>query len=262
MRIRAKKGAVILGVIAGAAIATALTVYNVNVGNSVNVSDIEDSGLLNGLAENVEEALNGGGTSAVIADANAGDTAASAGVMGDVFGEDAQKNEDGYVAPASDPAEEESAFVNSDDTGEAARQTDTDADSSLTVEEEDDRDVSAVEQVSNEQEDGEVQTYVEAVPQTRTETVVEEKIVSVEVPVSVVEEITVNEEADPVYFYSETGEAAVNELTTTRRAEEALAAQEADKARVEAAADESNASGNDWKVPVSDGYDDSFIVFN
>ena len=233
MRIRAKKGAILLGAIAGAAVATALIVYNVNDGNSVNVSDIEDSGLLSGLAENVEEALNGNTVPAVIADADSGDTAASAGVMGSILDEEAQKNEDSSVVSTSDPATEEAAFVNN--AGESAQrdrqggelppeQSNTDVDSDLAGEEQYERSVSVDGQTSYEQ----------------------------------------SGEADPVYFYSETGAAATGEFTTTRRAREALAAKQADMERLEAAAKESskNTSEGDWKVPDSDSYDDSFIVFN
>lgn len=273
MRIRAKKGAILLGAIAGAAVATALIVYNVNDGNSVNVSDLEDSGLLSGLAENVEEALNGNTVPAVIADADSGDTAASAGVMGSILDEEAQKNEDSSIESNSDPATEEAAFVNS--AGESAHgdrqggelppeQSNTDVDSDLAGEEQYERSVSVDGQTSYEQSGKEVRTYVEVIPQTHSETVVDERIVRVEVPVSVVEEITVNVEADPVYFYSETGAAATGEFTTNRRAREALAAKQADMERLEAAAKESskNTSEGDWKVPDSDSYDDSFIVFN
>ena len=273
MRIRAKKGAILLCAIAGAAVVSALIVYNVNHGNSVNVSDIEDSGLLSGLAENVEEALNGNSSSAVIADADSGETAASAGVIGGIFDEEAQKNEESSVASTSDSAVEEAASGNN--TGESAQQdvqggeippeqNITDVDSDLAGAGQYDRSVSSDGQPSYDQASEEVRTYVEVIPQTRSETIVDERVVRVEVPVSVVEEITVNVEADPVYFYSETGTAAAGELTTTRRAQEALAAKKADMERLEAAAKEAgkNTSEGDWNVPASDSNSDSFIVFD
>lgn len=45
MRIRLKKGVALFGTIAGAAIATALIVYNVNTGNGLNATDMDESGL-------------------------------------------------------------------------------------------------------------------------------------------------------------------------------------------------------------------------
>ena len=258
--------------IAGAAIATALIVYNVNQGNSVNVSDMENSGLLSELGDDVEELLNGKPQPTILAGADSGSTAASAGVMGSEFIDDTSAQEDSSLV-SSGNAGEDSKIVSPENTQttEAAAAVDESQEASDTldtVQNNDGINQTGAAAATTEQSDTivyesvqeEVRSYVEAVPQTRTETVVDEKTVTVEKPVTVVEEITEEVEADPVFFYSETGNAAVSELTTSRRVQEAEAARQADMERLKAA-EESDSTG-DWKVPEEADYDDSFIVFN
>ena len=247
MRIRFKKSAVLLGVIAGAAIATALVVYNVNQGDSINVSDMDGSGFLNGLSNDIEGALSGkeDDDPTAIADADSGDTAASAGVVEVFFGDETENAAVTTDEKIDDPTGELPVDMLSEGADGSSSDTDN---KSADVEE-----PAEETGISFQQE-----TYVETIPQVRTETVVDKRVVNVEVPVTVVEEITEDVEADPVYFYSETGAAAAGELTTTRRAQEALAAKQADMERIEAAA--KNSADEEWRFPNSDNYGDSFVV--
>lgn len=264
MRIRLKKGVTLLGAIAGAAIATALIIYNVNHGNSVNVSDMEDSGLLNGLAEDVEGVLGGSTTPVMIADSDSDTAAVSAGVVGDTIADDVQDKEDKTVetdlSVTENPSDENKEFERTYSEDEQDKAIDSESPVAGQADQVDDSEDSVVYDSARD----EIQTYVEIVPLTHTETVADEKVVEVEVPVSVVEEFTETVEADPVYFYSETGAAAAGEIATNRRTQEALAAKQADMERLETAAKEyeENASDGDWNVPASDFYDDSFTIFN
>lgn len=250
MRIRLKKGVALIGTIAGAAIATALIVVNVNQGNSVNVSEMEGSGLLDGIEGAFQNQGSGEAQKpTVVADAQGTDAAAAAGVLGDVLAE-----EDRTDAPAQGDAGRGTAdAAGTDDTGSG--ETASAHESAGYTEA-----AGSVQQPTSAPAASEVQTYVEAVPQTRTETVVSEKAVTVETPVTVTEQVTEEVEIQSVDFIERSGEAAAQEMTTNRRAQEAQAAYEADQARLKAAA--LSATTSDYAEVTGDDVTDSeFIVF-
>ena len=251
MRIRLKKGVALVGAIAGAAIATALIIINVNNGGSMNVvSDIEQVGFFEGLSGSMESAPEGESGNPVVADAQSADAAVAAGLLGEEAAGIAQDTDEasseetqtatttgGETADApSDAAPEGGSAAQSGDVGGKA-------DGEASREAYDSGDASAYETVINE-----VQTYVEAVPETKTETVVEKNIVRVDRPATVTEYVSFEEEADPVYFYEKTSSASAGEFTDARRINEAEAAKAADMKRLEAAGVD-----NDWKLPDSEG---------
>ena len=255
MRIRLKKGVALIGTIAGAAVATALIVFNVNQGNSVNVSDMEGTGILEGIEGAFQQPGAGEADKpTVVADAEGTGAAAAAGVLGSAFGE-----EQSTVTPTPSSAE-------SDTTAAASEGNDGTAASGETApvqESEGYAEAPAVVQGDTSAPAQEAQTYVEVVPQTRTETVVSEKAVTVETPVIVTEQVTEQVEVQSVNFIEQSSEAAAQELTTNRRAQEAQAAYEADQERLKAAAEAARAG--DYKEKTGDDLPDvsggEFIIF-
>lgn len=197
-----------------------------------------------------------------MADAHSGDAAAAAGVVGDPFGDDSRKT----GAADSENKNEDDKKASVDD----ARVTDTQSSGGSAAASET-GDVSernaAVDTGRLSSEQDAVQSYTEVVPQTRTETVREESVVSVDSPVTVTEQVYEEVDADPVDFAYNAGGAAEGELTTSRRQQEAEAAKAAGWARLEEYAKENGNS--DWHVPDIDGvdmesghYTDSFVSFN
>lgn len=264
MRIRLKKGVALFGAIAGAAIATALIIYNVNQTNSVNVSDMENSGLLGELGEGIEDVLSFKPNPTVVAEADSGDTAASAGVLGTELGEEDQSSVEAGDHKTEAHSDEDTS-VNSERKEDSDNSNGTEAESTESENNAEDGAVSGLisSESAKEPVDEEIKTYVDAVPQTRTETVVDEVVVTVEKPVTVVEEVTEEVEKDPVYFYSQTDAAATGELQSERREQEAMAAKQADIERLEAAAKRADGytDENDWFVPDQDNIGDCVIVF-
>lgn len=250
MRIRFNKGVALFATIAGAAVATAFIVYNIHQGNGHNVSDMEQLGLLGGLSEEVENALDDNDTP-VVADSNSGDAAAFAGVIGDVIGDNTHSGSDvsDEEAPAVTPSEAQ------DNTGAYDGNTGgQDQNASLNPGEE-----TTAEPAPSLQSGRGTLTYTEVIPRDHTETVVEERVVTVERPVTVVDEVTEVTDADPVYFYQQSGKAASGELTTSRRQEELEAAKRADEERLKIAAQ--NRGDIDWKVPDEDYTGDMYAEF-
>lgn len=263
MRIRLKKGVALAGAIAGAAVATTLIIYNVNQGNSLNTSDIENSGILDELEEALGVEDTAQTTPPLIADADGSDAAAAAGLLGNSFeeGSDAaavQSESEASVqestaeaVPGSDSGEENAGAVggqNGQDNVYPATETAGNG-------------VVAFEEPRTEEYD----TYVEAVPQTRTETVVNEQRVVVETPVTVTEEITEQVEAEPGDFRAQSFAASADEMTDERRQQEAQAAYVADQERLRAAAEAAGQreyeerTGDD--LPENNNSGDAFVIF-
>ena len=256
MRIRFKKGVALFGTIAGAAVATILIAYNANQGNFVNVSDVEEAGLIS-----FNDALEGGQTTtsdqpAIVGDASGTTAAVTAGVLGNDLG-DKTDADDETAEPAESGAEEKNPAEEDGASGsDADIKVDTGTDSS--------GDVMAVYEggISAEQDadyEGGVSTYVELLPQTRMETVVSERKVTVETPVTVTEQISVDTEVVGD-FHARSDLAADAELNTGRRAEEAAAIQETINENLKAA--EENLGELDYITgDMKKGNGDGLIIF-
>lgn len=259
MRIRLKKGVALIGAIAGAAIATALILYNVNTGNSLNTSDMEGSGILEG----IESAFEGNSPEtgaaqqpAVVADAQGVDAAVAAGALGTAFG-DKQEEQSGQSGQNEQSEQKDTPAAPTGNTGDtAANEAPAQSQGASGQSASESAEAAPVQEQA--QQTQTVQTYVEAVPQTRTETVVSEKVVTVETPVTVTEVVPVEVEVVPVDFYGKSEAAAEAQLTTSLREEEAKKAQAADMLRLEAAA---GTEQNRDYITGDDVSGDSFVIF-
>jgi hypothetical protein len=252
MRIRFRKGVALFGTIAGAAVATILIAYNANQGNFVNVSDMEEAGLID-----FGSALESGQTTTSDQPAVVGDSSGVAAVAAGTLGSDLEEKTDA----AAEPAE---VKTDGNDTAEKDAALGADADVDGDADTVSSGDVVAVygggvsEEFEEAYQEG-VQTYVEVVPQTRTETVVSERRVTVSTPVTVTEQVSVDTEVIGD-FHARSDLAADAELNTGRRAEEAAAIQETINKNLEAAEDargELDYITGDMKK----GNDDGLIIF-
>ena len=241
MRIRLKKGVALFGTIAGAAIATILIVYNVNQDNAVYVSDVDEAGILDlsGLFEGDQP--DESTQPVVVAGSSGAEAAAAAGLLGGDLGDNSEESADTGktevpVSSETDSDNEKASGAMPDGSGDDYRGDTVSVAGGEAVSEE-----SAFSDETEPAYRTESQTYVEAVPQTRTETVVDKRYVIVETPVTVTEQVLVETEVKGD-FHSQSDSASAAELNTGRRVEEAAAIQNLINENLSAAANGSGES--------------------
>lgn len=254
MRIRLKKGVALFGTIAGAAVAAILIAYNANQGNFVNISDIDEAGIidLSGALESGQSPVSP--QPSVVADAS-GAAAVAAGLIGGDLTDSTEVSADDVQSEAHVSADKDS------EEGAGAVETGTvyNSEGSSVVSGED---TASSEGFPSDEQGvvytGQVQTYVEVVPRTRTETVVNRRDVTVETPVTVTEQVLVETEVTGD-FHARSDSASSAEISSGRRAEEAAATQDLINKNLEAAADKTGEL--DYMTGDMVGRDYDVIVF-